>query len=110
MAKDAKGHGSNTRGGKAQVSVDPSKLGYRIADIGAGGAEHNVQTGGAWAAHQLARGNPHAVPPPVHAGASGRNDYNPQAVNNAIASSNRAGRRIGGKEASAIHRLLKGRH
>lgn len=36
--------------------------------------------------------------------------YNPSAVNDAISSSNRAGRRIGGKEASAIHRLLKGRH
>jgi hypothetical protein len=39
----------------------------------------------------------------------GRHGYNPDAVNKAIASSNRAGRRIGGKEASAIHRLLKGR-
>ena len=32
------------------------------------------------------------------------------AVDDAIAASNRAGRRIGGKEASAIHRLVKGRH
>jgi hypothetical protein len=38
-----------------------------------------------------------------------RHGYSPDAVNAAIASSNRAGRRIGGKEASAIHRLLKGR-
>lgn len=36
--------------------------------------------------------------------------YNRDAVNNAIASSNRAGRKIGGKEAKAIHALLKGRH
>jgi hypothetical protein len=36
--------------------------------------------------------------------------YNRDAVNNAIASSNRAGRRIGAGEASAIHALLKGRH
>lgn len=36
--------------------------------------------------------------------------YNAGAVNNAIASSNRAGRRIGGREASMIHALLKGRH
>jgi hypothetical protein len=35
--------------------------------------------------------------------------YSPDAVNKAIAASNRAGRRIGGKEAAAIHRLLKGR-
>lgn len=40
---------------------------------------------------------------------NGRHGYNAAAVNNAIASSNRSGRRIGGKEASAIHRLLKGR-
>jgi len=39
----------------------------------------------------------------------GRHGYSPDAVNKAIASSNRSGRRIGGKEASAIHRLLKGR-
>lgn len=45
--KDARGHGSNGRGGMARVSVDPSKIGYRIADIGAGGKEHNVVvTGG----------------------------------------------------------------
>lgn len=36
------------------------------------------------------------------------NRYNADAVNNAIASSNRAGRRIGGKEARMIHALLKG--
>jgi len=35
--------------------------------------------------------------------------YNPQAVDQAIASSNRAGRRIGGREAKLIHALLKGR-
>lgn len=35
--------------------------------------------------------------------------YNAEAVNKAIASSNRAGRRIGGKEAKLIHSLLKGR-
>jgi hypothetical protein len=38
-----------------------------------------------------------------------RHGYNPDAVNKAIASSNRSGRRIGAGEASAIHRLLKGR-
>jgi hypothetical protein len=35
--------------------------------------------------------------------------YNPVAVNRAIESSNRAGKRIGRKEARAIHALLKGR-
>ena len=36
--------------------------------------------------------------------------YNAAAVDNAIAASNRAGRHIGKAEATAIHRLLKGRH
>jgi len=35
--------------------------------------------------------------------------YSKTAVNAAIASSNRAGRRIGGKEARLIHALLQGR-
>ncbi|MDE2107537.1 MAG: hypothetical protein KGL39_60650 [Patescibacteria group bacterium] len=36
--------------------------------------------------------------------------YNQTAVNKAIEASNRAGRKIGGKEARMIHSLLKGRH
>ncbi len=40
---------------------------------------------------------------------AGRHGYNATAVNNAIASSNRAGRKIGGREAKMIHALLKGR-
>jgi hypothetical protein len=39
----------------------------------------------------------------------GRHGYNAAAVQNAIEASNRHGRRIGRKEANAIHRLLKGR-
>lgn len=35
--------------------------------------------------------------------------YNPKAVDDAIASSNRAGRHIGGKERKLIHSLLQGR-
>lgn len=31
-----------------RVSVDPAKIGHRIADIGPGGTEHNVQTVGPW--------------------------------------------------------------
>lgn len=38
-----------------------------------------------------------------------RHGYNPKSVNEAIASSNRAGRHIGGREAKMIHALLKGR-
>ena len=36
--------------------------------------------------------------------------YSAAAVDAAIASSNRAGRKISGREAKLIHRLLKGRH
>jgi hypothetical protein len=39
----------------------------------------------------------------------GWHGYCAEAVNKAIAASNRAGRRIGRAEANAIHRLLKGR-
>jgi hypothetical protein len=39
----------------------------------------------------------------------GRHGYCAEAVNKAIAASNRHGRRISPREASAIHRLLKGR-
>lgn len=38
-----------------------------------------------------------------------RHGYSAEAVNKAIAASNRAGRKISGKEARAIHSLLKGR-
>lgn len=39
-----------------------------------------------------------------------RHGYNPHSVNDAIAAQNRSGRgKIGGREASMIHRLLKGR-
>lgn len=41
--------------------------------------------------------------------AGGRHGYSPSAVDAAIASSNRAGRKIGGREAKMIHALLKGR-
>ena len=39
----------------------------------------------------------------------GRHGYCAQAVQNAIEASNRHGRRIGKREASLIHRLMKGR-
>jgi hypothetical protein len=41
---------------------------------------------------------------------SDRDSYSPTAVDNAIASSNRAGRHIGAAEAKAIHALLRGKH
>jgi hypothetical protein len=42
--------------------------------------------------------------------AGAKQGYSREAVDKAIASSNRSGQRIGGKEAAAIHRLLKGRY
>lgn len=65
------------------------------------------------AKNALSSGTPKSAPVPVHDGMSmspgGRHGYSPDAVNSAIASSNRAGRRIGGREAKMIHALLKGR-
>lgn len=61
-------------------------------------------------------GGAKSAPAPVHDGMSGalspggRHGYNPEAVNNAISAQNRSGRgKIGGREASMIHALLKGR-
>lgn len=113
MAKDAKGHGSNARGAVmdrlAAARSNPNHpLGALSRVVSQGtpiaGVEANKQ-----AASELAQGNPKAAPPPVHGGATGRHDYNPKSVNDAIASSNRAGRRIGGREAKLIHRLMRGR-
>lgn len=113
--KDAKGHGSDSRGSYQNVSTKPlvtnaarqhvesqSGMSYENwvkagrPNLGSGEAkvqdiagQHGVPTG------QLTPG--------------GRFGYNPHAVNQAIASSNRAGRRIGGREAKMIHALLKGR-
>lgn len=85
-----------------QVNDAASVLGYR-SRTGAG--PDNAE-----AASALGQDHPKSAAAPVHDSmTSGRHGYNADAVNNAIASSNRAGRRIGGKEASAIHRLLKGR-
>lgn len=36
-------------------------------------------------------------------------DYSPKAVDEAVAASNRAGRKISGREAKTIHSLLRGR-
>ena len=57
------------------------------------------------AAKSLASG-PKSAAVPTH----DAHQYNASAVNDAIASSNRAGRRISGKEGRMIHALLKGRH
>jgi hypothetical protein len=49
-------------------------------------------------------------PKPAPALVPSGHHYSEEAVDAAIASSNRAGRKIGAKEAKLIHRLLKGRH
>lgn len=124
MAKDAKGHGSDTRGSYQNVSTKALRTNAARDRLAAARNDPNHPLGvltrvvsqgtpiagqDAAAASNLAGGHPKSAPVPVHSGADGP-QYNREAVNNAIASSNRAGRRIGGKEASAIHRLLRGRH
>jgi hypothetical protein len=102
-----------------QVNDASSVLGWRSR----GGVD--LSTDGL-AAKSLAGGHPKSAPPVTHPAMSDgpRNAqgyrttgtayegprYNKGAVDNAIASSNRSGRHIGGREASAIHSLLKGRH
>ena len=166
MAKDAKGHGSEARGGgvpgevpvpgrKGAVGVPLSSMmpqrrssfdtinagrksegaqpmdekrrgtfdvldylagdGPRPAVFDAAAKANPDAAAAAKLAEGGAPGKNTAVP--VHAGAAGRQDsgptnprYNRDAVNAAIASSNRSGRKIGGKEAAAIHRLLSGGH
>ena len=73
------------------------------------------------AAATLSSGTAKSDPAPVHDAMAAvsrpgynehgsRHGYNPQSTNDAIAAQNRSGRgKIGGREASAIHRLLKGR-
>lgn len=51
----------------------------------------------------------HAVSRPGYNEHGSRHGYNPDSVNKAIDASNRGGQRISGKQANAIHRLLKGR-
>lgn len=50
------------------------------------------------------------IVPTAPTGGAQRPGYNREAVNKAIAASNRGGQRIGGREAASIHRLLSGRH
>ncbi len=122
--KDEKGHGSEARaqaaghydgkpvyhgytaGGDRVLNASGNPISYASAEAAVAGAKFTQDQS---AANELARGNPKSGAAPVHPGAAGP-QYDRQAVNNAIASSNRAGRRIGGREAKMIHALLKGRH
>jgi hypothetical protein len=129
--KDAQGHGSNGRGSggiadaiaKSNASFGARspvlKSGDQLGDRGSGGQQSgNPVTagghGGDWgnmaAASSMASG-PKSEPVPTHDSMGGRGQgYSPDAVNKAIAASNRSGQRIGGREASMIHALLKGRY
>lgn len=145
MAKDAKGHGSDRRGGSMPIpghdyhTKTSDQLRYIAKDASAAatamrghspasegkyldqvndastvlgfrqrGGEDFSRPTAAMASKNIAAqhdiSTDHLAPQTI-----GRHGYNPDSVNKAIASSNRAGRRIGGKEASAIHRLLRGR-
>ena len=46
----------------------------------------------------------------IHHASPGLDGYSFEAVEKAIAASNRSGRRIGASESKAIHRILKGRY
>lgn len=123
--KDAKGHGSNARTANSVDATFSSKAGvgglgkgmyarlasgeqYKLNAAATGGMVPRVGSEIDPAQHTKVIAEQHGIPT-AHLAPGGRFGYNPQAVNNAIASSNRAGRRIGGREASMIHRLLKGR-
>jgi hypothetical protein len=106
--KDALGHGSNPRNDDAAKALDYSGQGAAPTHP----AMDNFRT-----ATYAADENGFAKQPSVNglgvlreASDSGRREYNEGAVNKAIAASNRAGRKISGREAKAIHALLKGRH
>jgi hypothetical protein len=107
MAKDAGGHGSEAKMAPEAPEAPEAKMAAMKAEAKmapeAPEAPMDSRVRGV-----LAQGHPKSAPVPVHSGTAGPR-YNRAAVNDAIASSNRAGRRIGGKEASAIHRVLKGR-
>lgn len=157
MAKDALGHGSDTRGmrlvkthtvgphsakiykasGESELTTKTyrngayqSKNDYHTDDMAdANGtamsqlnrwaAQDVGKVSNTAAASELASGSKtptipvhdgmQANPPSGYNEHGSRHGYNPQSTNDAIASSNRAGRRIGGREATMIHRLLKGR-
>jgi len=104
--KDAQGHGSDARGvadaaateghiPSVGTQLDPSQH-TQVTDYDAAGA--------------LAQGGAKSAPVAAHPAMATNPRYNRDAVNNAIASSNRSGRKIGGREASLIHRLLSGGH
>lgn len=67
---------------------------------------HDSMTADQWGTHNAMYGKRASDGYNEH---GSRHGYNPDSVNKAIAASNRGGQKISGKQASAIHRLLKGR-
>ena len=157
MAKDAKGHGSESRGGSnlpprfdmqnrpgfprgmplqghpyhtktndelRYIAKDAGEAAKNMQGMGNGSAEGKYldqvndastvlgyrQRGGADLSQSPAVGvaAQHGIDT-SHLAGPGRFGYNPDSVNKAIESSNRSGRRIGGKEAGMIHALMRGR-
>lgn len=84
-----------------QINDASSVLGYRTR-----GGQRDYEPD-AVARAALASGSPKSAPVPTHDGFVGRHGYNPESVSKAIAN-NRTGK-IGAREGSAIHRLLRGR-
>lgn len=73
---------------------------------------HDSMTDDQWGSHNAMYGSRASDETPARKGYNehgSRHGYNPDSVNKAIDASNRGGQRIGRKQASAIHRLLKGR-
>jgi hypothetical protein len=81
------------------VKLNPSATGGRVPGVGTviDPSEHTMVSPSGGVSHLSSDDRDH-------------NGYSRSAVNNAIASSNRFGPKIGGREAAAIHSLLKGRH
>lgn len=117
--------------GKVQIAsqaADSMKVGSKLAggmDVNAA-AKIASAAADAHAARELASGTPKSDAAPTHpamggwegsmmhnsaggGGGNGRHGYNPDSVNKAIGNASRYQGKVGGREASAIHRLLKGR-
>lgn len=108
MPKDAKGHGSNVHGSLAMgqnKSTPPSRGPAPWYDT-----PHNDPPSDAAAAQRLREGSgSKSASVPNHDGTIGRHGYNPESVDKAINNASRYQGKVGGKERSAIHRLLRGR-
>jgi len=122
MAKDPKGHGSNAKEaararavlaahvakrGDVPTEPKPSYDGHPKSD-----PVPEQGDGGGFQAAARSFSDKTAVmssQKPRSDGTVGRHGYNPESVDKAINSASRHQGKVGGKERSAIHRLLRGR-